>query len=656
MIDVLLPTAADHQYTASLDKYLNMAWSNNNITSHPNTSQSISSVLAYPQQYAFIAQPQQTTILTPLTTIVGTPITLSSNTLANNQSISAPIGTSNVPFYTVGGMGSSSHTTQIQQSPSTGFRPYKIIPSSPLHSLASNTSTYQLTQYISPTSSPAPSVVRASSPLARSYSRTSISSPPPDVNSVLKPLAVRAANTSPPPQSNSRTAATVTRFSHSSPPAANSTIHLLGTSLPVSGNNSTSILSRVPHNSAVQFLSSPASPMPPSPHSPQVTSHHLQETDDTETDVSIHRTNNRYNHNLTTVYRSPVPSSLTAVQANVPSHQNQCSPQPTVTQYTAYQNLPVTMVQSLPMTSINTYGFTGTSQTATTHAILPSHTTLYAPGNLTPFTSNQHIYSSPSSLVPMSISLNVNSSQPQPISAFVNQSVVPATSLPSNPIYVANTLETATPSSVNTSVVLSAENVLVASPRRSHGKRTAYHLREFVRNYFATNADRLVNKDLATISGELQAAFDAQQKRERKEKLERGEKIEDDEDDHIGKDKRQPVFCRTFIQKVARSMGYMLTLNYGLVDKRLKHMMKIRKRGKKSASISSVRDDSKHEDMEDTDVDVEAHSSCVGSATTLSELSTIATAEIEHVSSDSSDPENTASAEDALLTISSSPE
>ena len=28
-------------------------------------------------------------------------------------------------------------------------------------------------------------------------------------------------------------------------------------------------------------------------------------------------------------------------------------------------------------------------------------------------------------------------------------------------------------------------------------------------------------------------------------------------------------------------MGYMLTLNYGLVDKRMKHLMKIRKRGKK---------------------------------------------------------------------------
>lgn len=100
-------------------------------------------------------------------------------------------------------------------------------------------------------------------------------------------------------------------------------------------------------------------------------------------------------------------------------------------------------------------------------------------------------------------------------------------------------------------------------------KRTATQMREFVRSYFANHSSSLVNKDLSTISHELQVAYEREFPSHCMPDIEQG------------KD-RKPVFCRTFIQKVARQMGFLLTLNYGLVDKRMKHLMKIRKRGKKA--------------------------------------------------------------------------
>ena len=94
-------------------------------------------------------------------------------------------------------------------------------------------------------------------------------------------------------------------------------------------------------------------------------------------------------------------------------------------------------------------------------------------------------------------------------------------------------------------------------------------MREFVRNYFLRNSASLVNKDLTSISAELQAAY------------EKETATGDGAADSVGD--RKPVFCRTFIQKVARSLGFILTLHFGLVDKRMKHLMKIRKRGKKNS-------------------------------------------------------------------------
>ena len=85
-----------------------------------------------------------------------------------------------------------------------------------------------------------------------------------------------------------------------------------------------------------------------------------------------------------------------------------------------------------------------------------------------------------------------------------------------------------------------------------------------MRNYFLRHSASLVNKDLTSISAELQAAYE-------KETSNGDSAVADSVGD------RKPVFCRTFIQKVARSLGFILTLHFGLVDKRMKHLMKIRK-------------------------------------------------------------------------------
>ena len=127
--------------------------------------------------------------------------------------------------------------------------------------------------------------------------------------------------------------------------------------------------------------------------------------------------------------------------------------------------------------------------------------------------------------------------------------------------------------SAATAASASSSSSSAPSSPRAKSKRSAAHMREFVRSYFLRNSANLVNKDLTSISAELQAAYERESAS--------GEGAADSLGD------RKPVFCRTFIQKVARSLGFILTLHFGLVDKRMKHLMKIRKRGKKNTKKHS---------------------------------------------------------------------
>ena len=95
-----------------------------------------------------------------------------------------------------------------------------------------------------------------------------------------------------------------------------------------------------------------------------------------------------------------------------------------------------------------------------------------------------------------------------------------------------------------------------------------------MRRFILQHSERLINKDLDTISAMLRdewSRYDAQM--------------------NSAEVKRPTKFCRTFIQKIARSMGFMMTRHYGLVHVSLKHCMKMRKRGaavfkKKRAAVS----------------------------------------------------------------------
>ena len=145
----------------------------------------------------------------------------------------------------------------------------------------------------------------------------------------------------------------------------------------------------------------------------------------------------------------------------------------------------------------------------------------------------------------------------------------PQSASPSSASSTSSTLSGPFPSAASSTSAGSSSLSSPSSPR-AKSKRSAAHMREFVRNYFLRNSASLVNKDLTSISAELQAAYE-------KETASGDGTI----DSNSGGD-RKPVFCRTFIQKVARSLGFILTLHFGLVDKRMKHLMKIRKRGKKN--------------------------------------------------------------------------
>ena len=164
---------------------------------------------------------------------------------------------------------------------------------------------------------------------------------------------------------------------------------------------------------------------------------------------------------------------------------------------------------------------------------------------------------------------------PPPGTAYTVQSIPiatlsPQSASPSSASSTSSSLSGPFPSAASSTSVgsssMSSSNP--SSPRAAKSKRSAAHMREFVRNYFLRNSASLVNKDLTSISAELQAAYEKE--------TSTGDGAAD------GGGDRKPVFCRTFIQKVARSLGFILTLHFGLVDKRMKHLMKIRKRGKKT--------------------------------------------------------------------------
>ena len=162
---------------------------------------------------------------------------------------------------------------------------------------------------------------------------------------------------------------------------------------------------------------------------------------------------------------------------------------------------------------------------------------------------------------------------PPPGTAYTVQSIPiatlsPQSASPSSASSTSSTVSGPFPSAASSTSAASSSASNPSSPR-AKSKRSASHMREFVRNYFLRNSASLVNKDLTSISSELQAAYEKE--------TSTGEGAADNGGD------RKPVFCRTFIQKVARSLGFILTLHFGLVDKRMKHLMKIRKRGKKNS-------------------------------------------------------------------------